>query len=52
MQQAGSLKKLEGYYQKSLTNVVKGLQENASKLETEILADQNKELQSAIKDVQ
>ncbi|WP_304413154.1 T6SS effector BTH_I2691 family protein [Citrobacter sp. S-77] len=36
LQQAGSLKKLEGYYQKSLTNVVKGLQENASKLETEI----------------
>ncbi|WP_410751590.1 T6SS effector BTH_I2691 family protein [Citrobacter sp. U14242] len=35
-QQAGSLKKLEGYYQKSLANVVKGLQENASKLETEI----------------
>ncbi len=36
MQQAGNLKKLEGYYKKSLDNVVKGLRENASKLETEI----------------
>jgi len=36
MQQAGNLKKLEGYYQKSLGSVVKGLRENASELEAEI----------------
>ncbi|RTO01199.1 T6SS effector BTH_I2691 family protein [Enterobacter sp. WCHEn090032] len=36
MQQAGNLKKLEGYYQKSLSTVVKGLQENASKLEVQL----------------
>lgn len=36
MQQAGNLKNLEGYYQKSLNSVVKGLRENASKLEQEI----------------
>ncbi|ELY7488234.1 hypothetical protein SOJ85_000878 [Cronobacter turicensis] len=36
MQQAGSLKKLEGYYQKSLTNAVKGLRANASRLEAEV----------------
>lgn len=36
MQQAGNLKKLEGFYQKSLNSVVKGLRENASKLEQEI----------------
>ncbi|NUU64708.1 hypothetical protein HQN64_01095 [Enterobacteriaceae bacterium BIT-l23] len=36
MQQAGNLKKLEGYYQKSLNNVLKGLRENASKIETEV----------------
>lgn len=36
MQQAGNLKNLEGFYQKSLNSVVKGLRENASKLEQEI----------------
>lgn len=36
MQQAGNLKKLEGYYQKSLNSALKGLRENASKIETEI----------------
>ncbi|WP_330985520.1 MULTISPECIES: T6SS effector BTH_I2691 family protein [Enterobacterales] len=36
MQQVGNMKKLEGYYQKSLGNVVKGLKENASKLEVEL----------------
>ncbi|HHT8228511.1 MULTISPECIES: T6SS effector BTH_I2691 family protein [Citrobacter] len=36
MQQAGNLKKLEGYYQKSLKSLVEGLRENASKLEAEI----------------
>lgn len=34
MQQAGNMKKLEGYYQKSLGIVAKELRENASKLET------------------
>jgi hypothetical protein len=36
VQQAGNLKKLEGYYQKSLKNVLKGLEENASKLEAQL----------------
>lgn len=36
MQQVGNMKTMEGYYQKSLSNVVKGLRENASKLEREI----------------
>jgi len=37
VQQAGNLKKLEGYYQKSLKNVLKGLEENSSKLEAQLL---------------
>ncbi|MCG1031679.1 hypothetical protein J5S76_06765 [Bacillus amyloliquefaciens] len=36
MQQVSNMKKLEGYYQKSLTIVVKGLRENASKLEVQL----------------
>ncbi|WP_029686418.1 T6SS effector BTH_I2691 family protein [Tatumella saanichensis] len=36
MQQVNSMKKLEGYYQKSMSTVVKGLRENASKLEVQL----------------
>ncbi|RSK65146.1 hypothetical protein EJE24_17540 [Enterobacter huaxiensis] len=36
MQQVSSMKKLEGYYQKSMSTVVKGLRENASKLEVQL----------------
>jgi hypothetical protein len=36
MQQVGSLKKLEGYYQKSLSSVVKGLKKDAGKLEAQL----------------
>ena len=36
MQQVSNMKKLEGYYQKSVSTVVKGLQENASKLEVQL----------------
>ncbi|MGR5870512.1 T6SS effector BTH_I2691 family protein [Enterobacter asburiae] len=38
MQQVGNMKKLEGYYQKSLSTVVKGLRENASKLEVQLFS--------------
>ena len=38
MQQAGNMKKLEGYYQKSLSTVVKRLRENASKLEVQLFS--------------
>lgn len=36
MQQVSNMKKLEGYYQKSMNTVVKGLRENASKLEVQL----------------
>ncbi|MDG9771018.1 T6SS effector BTH_I2691 family protein [Klebsiella michiganensis] len=36
MQQVSNMKKLEGYYQKSLSAVVKGLRENAGKLEVQL----------------
>ncbi len=36
MQQVSNMKKLEGYYQKSMNSVVKGLRENASKLEVQL----------------
>ncbi|MCK7243821.1 hypothetical protein L8P40_22460, partial [Enterobacter kobei] len=38
MQQVGNMKKLVGYYQKSMNTVVKGLQENASKLEVQLFS--------------
>ncbi|MBL5948189.1 hypothetical protein JBO38_10450 [Enterobacter asburiae] len=38
MQQVGNMKNLVGYYQKSLSTVVKGLQENASKLEVQLFS--------------
>ena len=38
MQQVGNMKKLEGYYQKSLSTVVKGLRENASILEVQLFS--------------
>ncbi|MCQ4443297.1 hypothetical protein NOX22_01570 [Enterobacter cloacae] len=36
MQLVGNMKKLEGYYQKSMSSVVKGLGDNASKLEIQL----------------
>ncbi|HBK4618337.1 TPA: hypothetical protein LLS58_003575 [Klebsiella michiganensis] len=38
MQQVSNMKKLEGYYQKSLSAVVKGLRENAGKLEVQLFS--------------
>ncbi|MEP8937329.1 T6SS effector BTH_I2691 family protein, partial [Enterobacter mori] len=38
MQQVSNMKKLEGYYQKSMNTVVKGLRENASKLEVQLFS--------------